>query len=180
MKKNKYPICTNLGAGRYCFAGYRDGRISDKKTVIKKTAIKRQFLGLGERGTQFNADVRSTCHHLVQEGFRIRIRIDEYSLKLQDLDPGVKITQKSKKYCKKSEMLLSSTFYFIFTCVILNPSCGYGSQNISAMLDSDPRIMSTDPRTWVHDDSPLAPRVRISSSSLYVWKLRAMAFSSSF
>jgi hypothetical protein len=110
MKKNKYPICTNLGAGRYCFAGYRDGRISDKKTVIKKKAIKRQFLGLGERGTQFNADVRSTCHHLVQEGFRIRI--DEYSLKLQDLDPGVKITQKSKKYCKK--IINAPFFKFLF------------------------------------------------------------------
>jgi hypothetical protein len=40
-------------------------------------------------------------HHLVLEGLRFWIRTDKYSLKLLDLDPCVKITQKLKKYQKE-------------------------------------------------------------------------------
>jgi hypothetical protein len=42
--------------------------------------------------------MKHRVHHLVQEGLRIWIRIEGCSLKLLDLDPGVKITQKLEKY----------------------------------------------------------------------------------
>jgi hypothetical protein len=69
--------------------------------------------------------MKHRVHHLVQEGLRIWIRIEGCSLKLLDLDPGVKITQKSIKYHKKIKTVLSfQLFIYFFTRDILNSRCG--------------------------------------------------------